>query len=374
MARWADLHERAPFGIPDNFRRLTPRVSIGARWAPGGRIHLGGMDELWIAVFAIVVVGVWITVSRFHRGGWFRRRLDGDSFRPSSRTLCVPKPRWVTRELIRLKAHHPKLGCRSIAILFNRRFAERGMRVGKTFVADLLRARKLEIASLRRQWKRRKPKALPRNAIWGMDLTGITDAEKETSTVLGIIDHGSRLAIDLRVVQTKASTVLVRVLLDSIDRFGKPKAARTDNEAVFCSWVFRLSLFLLGIRHQKTQVHSPWQNGRVERFFGTLKRVAKQVKFENRALIAQAMETFRFWYNQVRPHQNLGGRTPGEAWRKVDPYALPVRWSRPFQAWDGVLIGQVITHGRRCQRGKRRKMSEDDALPMRWGDAKSCSS
>ena len=276
------------------------------------------------------------------------RRVDDDSFRPSSRTLCVPKPRWVVRELIRLKAHHPKLGCRSIAILFNRRFAERGMRVGKTFVADLIRARKLEIASLRRQWKRRKPKALPRNAIWGMDLTGITDAEKETSTVLGILDHGSRLAIDLRVVQTKVSTVLVRCLLDSIDRFGKPKAVRTDNEAVFCSWVFRFSLFLLGIRHQKTQVHSPWQNGRIERFFGTLKRMSERVKFENCASVGQAMETFRFWYNRARPHQNLGGRTPVEAWNKVDPFTLPVRRSRSFQAWDGVLTGSVITHGRRC--------------------------
>jgi transposase InsO family protein len=222
------------------------------------------------------------------------------------------------------------------------------MFVGKTFVADLIRGRKLEIASLRRQWKRRKPKELPRNAIWGMDLTGVTDGEKETSTVLGILDHGSRLAVSLRVVETKASTVLVRALLDSVDRFGKPKAVRTDNEAVFNSLVFRLSLFLMGIRHQKTQVHSPWQNGRVERFFGTLKRMAKRVKFENRASVGQAMETFRFWYNRVRPHQNLGGRTPMEAWNKVDPYTLPVRRSRPFQAWDGVLTGVVITHGRRC--------------------------
>gem|GEM_PF-4652896 len=88
---------------PDSFRRLAPRDT-----RVGG--HLVGMDELWIAVFAIAVVGVSITVSRFHRGGWFRRKLDDDSFRLSSRTLCVPKPRWVTRELIRLKAHHPKLG------------------------------------------------------------------------------------------------------------------------------------------------------------------------------------------------------------------------------------------------------------------------
>ena len=88
--------------------------------------------------------------------------------------------------------------------------------------------------------------------------------------------------------------------------------------------------------------------GSRDRFFGTLKQVAKQVKFENCTSVAQAMESFRFWYNRVRPHQNLGGRTPGEAWSKIDPFTLPVRRSRPFQAWGGVLTGCVITHGRRC--------------------------
>jgi hypothetical protein len=60
------------------------------------------MDIFWVGLFAMIVVAVWITVSRFHRGGWYRWRLDDDNFRPSSRTLCVPKPRWVVRELIRL--------------------------------------------------------------------------------------------------------------------------------------------------------------------------------------------------------------------------------------------------------------------------------
>ncbi|MEM9594705.1 MAG: integrase core domain-containing protein [Acidobacteriota bacterium] len=46
---------------------------------------------------------------------------------------------------------------------------------------------------------------------------------------------------------------------------------RTDNEAVFTSRRFRWVLIVLGLRHQLTQVASPWQNGRVERFFGTLK-------------------------------------------------------------------------------------------------------
>jgi transposase InsO family protein len=54
-------------------------------------------------------------------------------------------------------------------------------------------------------------------------------------------------------------------------RFGAPKCVRTDNEAVFTSRLFRLGLHLLGIRHQRTAPFAPWQNGRIERFFGTFK-------------------------------------------------------------------------------------------------------
>jgi transposase InsO family protein len=61
-------------------------------------------------------------------------------------------------------------------------------------------------------------------------------------------------------------------LAQAIRRYGKPRILRTDNEAVFTSRTFRLGLLLLGIRHQRIDAHCPWQNGRMERFFGTLKR------------------------------------------------------------------------------------------------------
>ena len=47
---------------------------------------------------------------------------------------------------------------------------------------------------------------------------------------------------------------------------------RTDNEAVLVSRLFRCGLWLLGIRQQRIEPGCPWQNGRVERFIGTVKR------------------------------------------------------------------------------------------------------
>ena len=41
--------------------------------------------------------------------------------------------------------------------------------------------------------------------------------------------------------------------------------------AMFRSVAFRITLWLAGIRHQLTVPGCPWQNGRIERLFGTLK-------------------------------------------------------------------------------------------------------
>lgn len=54
--------------------------------------------------------------------------------------LSPPKPPWVRREILRLKALMPDAGCRRIAATFNRRFAgPRQMTVGKTFVNEVIR-------------------------------------------------------------------------------------------------------------------------------------------------------------------------------------------------------------------------------------------
>jgi len=35
--------------------------------------------------------------------------------------------------------------------------------------------------------------------------------------------------------------------------------------------------------------------------------------------LGDALVEFRFFYNHVRSHQNLGGATPAEVWADVDP-------------------------------------------------------
>ena len=278
-----------------------------------------------------------------------RRRLTGYRRVISASRVFVrspAKPEWVGKEIIRLKALLSEAGCRTIATVFNRRLGghpnhRRRATVGKTFVCEFLRRHRYEIEVERRRIKNARPRPLPQNLIWGLDLTGKATLDGRTHLVLAILEHASRAALWLEALKTKSSWVLIRKLIEAIKRYGTPRAVRTDNEAVFTSSAFRLALFLLGIRHQRTDPHCPWQNGSVERFFGTLKEKLDQLAVDSFEALSQALAEFRFYYNHVRPHQNLGGSTPAEAWAGVRPHVDSYKeyW---FEAWDGLLKGYYL--------------------------------
>ena len=107
----------------------------------------------------------------------------------------------------------------------------------------------------------------------------------------------------------------------------------------FSPRLFRFGLRWLGIRHQLTELHCPWQNGRVERFFGTLKEKLDRWTVASFAELQAALEDFGDWYNHVRPHQYLQARTPAEAWLRIDPWRDPIEQASYFSAWDGRLTG-----------------------------------
>lgn len=255
------------------------------------------------------------------------------------------KPDWLKHEIIRLKAVMPLAGCRTISDICNRRFTvSRKVTVGKTFVHETLRRHDYEIQFLRRKLKHVQPKALPRNPIWGIDLTGKTDAHKHLHALLGILDHGSRALLHMQALHDKTSRTLIACISEVIRTHGKPKIIRTDNEAIFTSQVFRHGLKKLGIRHQRSDPGCPWQNGRIERLFGTLKDKLDQWIVTGIEQLNTDLGIFQQWYNHVRPHRNLNGRTPAEAWCGINPYTRSAKEEHWFEAWDGLLVGYHLRY------------------------------
>ncbi len=103
--------------------------------------------------------------------------------------------------------------------------------------------------------------------------------------------------------------------------FLHPQCLRTDNEAVLVSRTFQFGLWLLGISQQRIQPGCPWQNGRVERFIGTVKRELAKEAMADREQITRSLQAIRTWYNHDRPHDHLQGRTPAEVWAGIDIFA-----------------------------------------------------
>lgn len=301
-------------------------------------------------------------LSKSHRPCYRSKRIL--QIKKHNHRYSTQKPDWLKHEIIRLKAHMPQAGCRTIADIFNRRFAaSRKVTVGKTYVHETLQRHAYEVQMLRRNLKHAKPKSSPRNLIWGIDLTGKTDANKNLHAIFGIIDHGSRALLHLQALHDKSSQTLIACITEIIRIHGKPKVIRTDsgrvaaqqrgthrrtpcgcNEAIFTSKTFRIGLKKFGIRHQRTTPGCPWQNGRIERIFGTLKgNLGQWIVTEFKQLNAD-LNTFQYWYNHIRPHQNLDGRTPAEARNGIDPYAKPARQEHWFEAWDGLLTGYCLRY------------------------------
>src|SRR5689334_9209865 len=150
-------------------------------------------------------------------------RRPHDSMRPTFRAR--PKPPWVRREVIRLKALMREAGtCRAIEKSFNRRFARRRhMTVGRTFVNELIRMHRYQIEVEQRRIKNPKPRPIPKNLVWGLDLTGKTDPSQTTHCVLAILEHASRAALWLEALQSKSSWALTQKLIEAIRRYGKPR-------------------------------------------------------------------------------------------------------------------------------------------------------
>ena len=278
---------------------------------------------IWIRRVAVACIkALCNSINQWHTSRYTRRAWGQKPIALQQRFYVQPKPRWVRDDVIRLKAMMPEAGYRTIAHHFNRRWkSQRQITVGKSYVACTLKKHHYLILEARRKLKHRVPRAIPHNRIWGCDLLTKTDRQGQPHLALAILDHASRACLRLQRLSDKSSWTLLQELVHAIKRYGRPQFIRTDNEAVLVSRLFRLGLWALGIRQQRIQPGCPWQNGRVERFIGTVKRELVNEPIADSEHFTQTLQEVRTWYNHDRPHDHLQGRTPAEVWAGIDVFA-----------------------------------------------------
>lgn len=115
--------------------------------------------------------------------------------------------------------------------------------------------------------------------------------------------------------------------------YGLPDAIRMDNGGPFVSsqslaGLSRLGVWLikLGIERIRTRPASPQDNGLHERMHRTLKEETAMPPAANLQTQQRRFEEFVKEYNEVRPHESLGGATPASRYaksRRAYPSRIP---------------------------------------------------
>ncbi|MEX2548074.1 MAG: integrase core domain-containing protein [Chloroflexota bacterium] len=123
----------------------------------------------------------------------------------------------------------------------------------------------------------------------------------------------------LRVLARPQAAPILDWLGDCIELCGRPLELMSDNGSPFVVWMpgvltlFGKTLADLHVRHLRTQVNSPWTNGKIERFWGVLQaEVLDRELLPTPATAEAALARFSVYYHYHRLHGELGWQTPAE--------------------------------------------------------------
>jgi len=226
----------------------------------------------------------------------------------------------LTRRLKELAAVHPRYGCRRLCAMLRRD----GRLVNLKRVRRLCRKHGLLLKQKRRRKRRGIGIGVPclaehPNHVWAYDFVEDRTETGRTLRVLTVADEFTRECVAVEVEYRMNARFVAETLLRLFGERGVPKFVRSDNGPEFIAKHLMRALAGRGVEARHIEPGSPWQNGRNERFNGTLRDECLNLEtFHNRDHARALIKLFGRSYNQRRPHSSLGYRTPQEfaaAWR-----------------------------------------------------------
>jgi transposase InsO family protein len=261
-------------------------------------------------------------------------RLGEHSRRPQSSPCQLDET--TTCMLIRFKLRHPHWGPKKIRQLYARQFQP---------VPSLSSCQRVLTRAGLVLARQRRPKPAPEritigavahapNEVWTVDFKGWWRvASGQRCDPLSVRDAFSRYLLAVRSVP-KADTTNLRVIFEQLfERHGLPLVIKSDNGAPFATATAPLGLsrlsawwVALGIELDRSRPAHPQDNGAHERMHRDIAvELARCVQSDLSAQQA-AFDQWREEFNWERPHEALGGRSPGEVYRNSPrPWSLGPR-------------------------------------------------
>jgi len=223
----------------------------------------------------------------------------------------------VEEAVVGLRQRYPDWGARKLQVLLR----QRGLELARSTIHRILvrhgMIREPEHPGLAAQ---RFERSAP-NELWQMDFKGPLWPAERVGPLSVLDDHSRYLLVLQRVANTSAE--LVREHLQGAFReCGVPDGMLMDHGTPWWSaqspqGFTKLSLWLMkqGIALHWGRIRHPQTQGKVERFHGTLEQARRRRGLPLPELHQAWLDQFRQEYNEVRPHEALGMKTPASVWR-----------------------------------------------------------
>jgi len=160
------------------------------------------------------------------------------------------------------------------------------------------------------------------NQVWGADFKGwFRTSDGRRCDPFSLSDLHSRYVLRLQVVE-KLDVRHVWPIFDAAFReFGLPLVVRSDNGAPFASVgvgglsPLSVNLVKAGVLPERIAPGKPQQNGRHERLHRTIAEETASPPAANQRAQQRRFDDFRRLFNEERPHEALGQRTPASLYQ-----------------------------------------------------------
>jgi len=209
-------------------------------------------------------------------------------------------------QIQQLATHYPRYGYRRISVLVNRVQRVNQKRIRRLWRRHRLQVRRVVRKRTRRAHPERLQAAYPGH-IWAYDFVEDALADGTPLRILTVMDEFTREGLALDVALTTSAERVIGVLTALVAQHGAPAHLRSDNGAEFVALAVQTWLAQCGVQTLYIEPGKPWQNGKEERFNGTVRDECLNLHvFTSLAEAWVRLSAFRQHYNTERPHSQLG--------------------------------------------------------------------
>ncbi len=231
------------------------------------------------------------------------------------------RDRDVSEALLDLARRYPRFGYRRLHQMLLRQGKGR-VRINVKRVRRLCVKLGLKLPTRRKRKRRGIGIGVPvqaeyPNHVWAYDFVFDWSESGRQLKMLTVQDEFTRECLAVEVDHRMGAGRVCEALLKIMNRRGTPAYVRSDNGPEFIAKVLMKMLKERGIECRHIDPGSPWQNGKAERFNGTLRSECTEMEtFHHRDHARAVCRLFQRYYNTERPHSSLGYQTPEEFARR----------------------------------------------------------